>query len=172
MLNQETLLPVRALAPDVPEGVAQALERALSVMPAGRFEGVDAFISSLLAGVSGPLPKPQVSATDATVRGATPTVRSAAPAGAAPAAKPFPWFLVAVGGGVLAVMATLLVAAALFLPKLLKGSAAEVPTATVALVATAQPTDTAEVAPLEAPTDTPTPEPSATLEPTAAPTPT
>ena len=176
VLNQETLLPVRALAPDVPEGVAQALERALSVKPEGRFDGVDAFVSSLVAGVSGPLPKPQVSATDATVRGAAPTVRSAAagsaPTGAAPAAKPFPWFLVAIGGGVLAVMATLLVVAALFLPKLLKGNAAEVPTPTLPPTVAVMPTDTAAALPVEAPTDTPTPEPSATLEPSDTPAPT
>ena len=176
VLNQETLLPVRALAPDIPEGVAQALERALSVMPAGRFDGVDAFISSLLAGVSGPLPKPQVSATDATVRGATPTVRRAAagsaPAGAAPAAKPFPWFLVAVGGGVLAVMATLLVVAALLLPKLLKGSAAEMPTATVALTQQRNPPIPPRRRRWRRPRIRSTPEPSATLEPSATPAPT
>ncbi len=176
VLNQETLLPVRALVPDVPEGVAQALERALTVKPEGRFDGVDAFVSSLVAGVSGPLPKPQVSPTDATVRGAMPTVRSseAAPtqAAAVPAPKPFPWVWVAVGGGALAAMATLILVAALFLPKLLRGSATEAATPTLPPTAAPLPTDTVAAPPVEAPTGTPTPEPSATLEPTATDMPT
>ena len=184
VLGKATLVPIRQMDPDIPQNVADALQKAMALKPEDRFDSVASFqkaledpqfsisdaereqISSVIAPASASEPTRIVGKpTDPTVMKAPPQKKEG---------KKFGWIIGAVGGlGVIC-----LVAAALLLfvfpnsPIYLLDGAALTPTATEAEMA-ALPTETAEpqgpartiVIP-----QTPTAQPTATA--TVTPTPT
>lgn len=97
-LVTDDLAPVRSLAPDVPEAVAKAIERALAVQPHDRPQTARAFEDELFAAAPPALPlaaalSPLAPEAEPAPPGAAPVVASAAPPPVAPlpvAAPPVP----------------------------------------------------------------------------------
>ena len=185
VLGKAALVPIRQMNPDVPQNVADALQKALALKPEDRFDSVTAFQQAL----EDPdfriseAEREQISSVIAPASASEPTRMASRPADQAAGKAPSeqgkkgkkPWLVI---GGVGGLGVVCLVAAALMLfvfpnsPIYLLGGEAATPTATEVEMA-ALPTATAEaqgpVRTLAVP-QMPTEQPTATA--TTAPTPT